>query len=439
MLNGFVARGGIENKEILFSTPTHVTYGLYIFNKENVIFVSNSLYLLMAFTGLKMDSEYAGYEIDLNSIRKGVDKYTKKIHVLKNGKVVYVKVIYYANLRVGIDGQYTVEKKEISTPFVNFKDYYQRLMQAMIMLKDNGADKNRNKQYGVVSTISRGYDAPCCAVIAKKMGATIACTFSPKGKHKEDCGAKIAKKLGYENIIIRDSDIYIKNENYLEAEVVCTGELGSEISMASFYDVFNGNIVLTGERGDSIWDRNEVNTNDRFIFDSRDASLGSSERRLWVDYISCPLPLFGATAWPSINEISNSEEMKKWSLLNNYDRPIPRRIVEESGVLREEFGVKKQGAGFSYSYDWKSRIIKRMSKKTGADFNNYLKRNKKIHLFSSLFFLFKVRDIYLSRIGLHKSSSKDCSEIENTTVVRYLVPWAGEHMINRYKKAIEEQ
>ena len=98
--------GGIENKEILFSTPTHVTYGLYIFKKENVIFVSNSLYLLMAFTGLKMDSEYAGYEIDLNSIRKGVDKYTKKIRVLENGKVVYVKVIYYANLRVGSDGRY---------------------------------------------------------------------------------------------------------------------------------------------------------------------------------------------------------------------------------------------------------------------------------------------------------------------------------------------
>lgn len=209
--------------------------------------------------------------------------------------------------------------------------------------------------------------------------------------------------------------------------------------MASFYDVFNGNIVLTGERGDSIWDRNEVNTNDRFIFDSRDASLGSSERRLWVDYISCPLPLFGATAWPSINKISNSEEMKKWSLFNSYDRPIPRRIVEESGVLRKEFGIKKQGAGFSYSYDWKSRIVKRMSKKTGEEFNNYLKNNGKFHLFSSLFFLFKVRDIYLSRIGLCKRSSKDLSEIENTTVVRYLVPWAGEHMINRYKQAIEEQ
>ena len=61
--------------------------------------------------------------------------------------------------------------------------------------------------------------------------------------------------------------MHIKNnENYLEAEVVCTGELGSEISMASFYDVFKGNIVLTGERGDSIWDRNAVNVNNTFCF-----------------------------------------------------------------------------------------------------------------------------------------------------------------------------
>ena len=96
---------------------------------------------------------------------------------------------------------------------------------------------------GVVSTISRGYDASCCAVVGRKMGATTACTFAPCGKHKDDCGDDIARKLGYTNIVIRGHDAYKNNENYLEAEVVCTGELGSEISMASFYDVFKGNIV----------------------------------------------------------------------------------------------------------------------------------------------------------------------------------------------------
>lgn len=128
--------------------------------------------------------------------------------------------------------------------------------------------------------------------------------------------------------------------------------------------------------------------------------------------------------------------MKKWSLLNDYDRPIPRRVVEECGIPREAFGMKKQGAGFSYSYDWKSRIIKRMSPKTGEDFTNYLKENKKLHLLSSLGFLFKVRRIYLARLGLSKQTLKDYSEIENPTVVRYLVPWAGKHMLKRYRNAL---
>ena len=348
----FCGTGGvIKSKEVIYSTPSHVTYGIYIFRKDQAICVSNSLYLLMAYNELEMDTEYAGYEIDFNSIRKGLDEYTQKIRVLNKGNTAYVEVFYYANIVVDEKGNCSITRKQLCESFKNYDDYYNRLMHSMLMLKENACDKNRNKQYGVVSTISRGYDASCCAVVGRKMGATTACTFAPCGKHKDDCGDDVARKLGYANIVIRGHDAYKNNENYLETEVVCTGELGSEISMASFYDVFKGNIVLTGERGDSIWDRNAVNVNNTFCFDSRDASLGSSERRLWVDYISCPLPLFGATAWPSIKKVSNSDEMKKWSLLNDYDRPIPRRVVEECGIPREAFGMKKQGAGFSYSYD----------------------------------------------------------------------------------------
>lgn len=435
--NWFCGTGAeIKKNEIIFSTPSHVTYGLYMYKNNQTICISNSLYLLMALNGLEMDSEYAKYEIDFNSIRKGVDNYKRTIRTIKEGRVVEVNVIYYSNLVIDVEGNLNIERKQTSSTFVNYEDYYKRLVKSMVLLKNNACNESRKKRYGVVTTISKGYDAPCCAVIGKKMGAITACTFEAKGKHENDCGFDIARKLGYTNIIVRNHNEYKNNKKMVEAEVVCTGELGSEISMASFYDVFKGNIVLTGERGDFIWDRNADNVNSDFRFDSRDASLGSSERRLWVDYISCPMPLFGATAWESIRDISNSQEMEKWSLHNDYDRPIPRRIVEEAGISREEFGMKKQGAGFSYSYDWKSRIIKRMSEKTGKNFNDYLKKNKKNHLFSSLVFYFKVRKIYLSRIGLCKRPTKDFSEIENTTIVRYLVPWAGEHIIKRYKNAL---
>lgn len=437
--NWFCGTGGILNdRGICFSTPSHITYGLYYYIDQK-IYVSNSLYCLLSYIDATLDSEYEGYEVDFNSIRKGINNYKNKIRIKKDNKLLNVNVLFYSYLFVYDNGEYEVKKKEKEIDFVDFSDYYNRLFDAMRGMVRNAKDVQRKKQYGLVTTISRGYDAPCCAVIARKLGATKACTFSPVGKHSNDCGEAIAKKLGYENIFLRDPDDYKNNDNMLEAEVVCSGELGSEISMASFYDVFAENIVFTGERGDSVWDKNQLSyANNEYMFQSRDASLGSSERRLWVNYISCPLPLFGATAWPSICKISNGEEMKRWTLNNEYDRPIPRRIIEEAGIGRWDFGIKKYGAGFSYSYDWKNRIMNRMSLKSARDFEEYLKGNKKQHLFSCIKFYIKVKNVYLNRMGLKMFKIGDYSEINNPTVVRYLIPWAGEQMIKRYNCAFEK-
>ena len=120
--------GVIKQEKVVFSTPSHVTYGLYFFEKDQTICVSNSLYLLMAYNGLEMDSEYAGYEVDFNSIRKGVDKYTRQIRALLNGKVVSVKMIYYANLEINNHGSYIIKDKETIPPFkitkTIIKNYY---------------------------------------------------------------------------------------------------------------------------------------------------------------------------------------------------------------------------------------------------------------------------------------------------------------------------
>ena len=58
--------------------------------------------------------------------------------------------------------------------------------------------------------------------------------------------------------------------------------------------------------------------------------------------ISCFLPLFGAIEWPSIHEITKSDDMKQYSIGGNYDRPIPRRIFENKGVDRKMFGQSKR-------------------------------------------------------------------------------------------------
>lgn len=44
----------------------------------------------------------------------------------------------------------------------------------------------------------------------------------------------------------------------------------------------------------------------------------------------------------SVFKVTNSPEMKPWTLGNNYDRPICRRVLEERGVPREAFGFGKK-------------------------------------------------------------------------------------------------
>lgn len=114
-----------------------------------------------------------------------------------------------------------------------------------------------------------------------------------------------------------------------------------------------------GERGDKIWDKNRTDANKEMRFENElYPGTSMTENRLKVGYILLPMPLFGATQWPSIHEISNSKEMEDFSIGGEYDRPIPRRIVETKGVERTMFGMKKIGAGLNYRFDNLNRIKK---------------------------------------------------------------------------------
>ena len=48
-------------------------------------------------------------------------------------------------------------------------------------------------------------------------------------------------------------------------------------------------------------------------------------------------------------EVSQSAEMAPYTLGNDYDRPIPRRILESSGVPRELFGMRKKAVASHYN------------------------------------------------------------------------------------------
>ena len=68
------------------------------------------------------------------------------------------------------------------------------------------------------------------------------------------------------------------------------------------------------------------------------------EHRLRVGFVHLPLPYIGAFHGPALYRITHSREMDPWRLgTGYYDWPIPRRMAEEAGVPRANFGHRKLG------------------------------------------------------------------------------------------------
>ena len=94
----------------------------------------------------------------------------------------------------------------------------------MAAMYHNVLDRNERPvhKYGIVTMISKWYDAPCCATIVKKTGGDTALTFTAEGKYAEDSGVEIAKQLGYSNIIERDALAYMMRTDYVETEYIAS-------------------------------------------------------------------------------------------------------------------------------------------------------------------------------------------------------------------------
>ena len=256
-------------------------------------------------------------------------------------------------------------------------------------IKENSVSKERKHKFGLVTTISKGYDSACCAAMAKKIGCNIALTFNHPAKYADDNGDIVARQLGYTDIRYADANHYRYNTDLVEAYHTATGELGSTICFEAFTDDFKNNIVFYGERGDQFWTKSPINPNSNFKFTNQLViGIGMAEWRLNVGFVLMPIAFYKGVHWEDICKISNSSEMASWSIGGDYDRPIPRRICEDMGVERKEFGQAKKGAGFNYNRDNLSRIKSRMSTCSFSRFYEFYKKNKRSSLLLYNAFIF---------------------------------------------------
>jgi hypothetical protein len=97
-----------------------------------------------------------------------------------------------------------------------------------------------------------------------------------------------------------------------------------------------------------MWDRAAKPTTNLSFGGNSGASM--AEFRLRVGFLHLPVPFIAGRRHPDLHRISQDPEMSDWVIGGDYDRPIARRIIEESGVPRGAFARDKRAMALIFSW-----------------------------------------------------------------------------------------
>jgi len=380
----FTGTGGVLTKEgVLFTAPTHTLEAIYSMRFSDRIICSNSLAFILAQANDDVDLSYKFYDSDLMSVMHGLDHYVRTIPTSARHRV---DIHYHCNIHIVQELNITKFDKPTPSPFRNYADYHSFLQHEVELVSRNAGSERRSISYKPLTTISTGYDSPTCAVLARAAGCREAVTFTrarSEFSDTADSGSGIAALLGL-SVEEYDPENYRLIKGSPEVEFIATGLGADDTIFAVLERKLPGRLLLTGYHGDKIWER--VNPKIGHTFVRGDPSGGSlNEFRLRVGFINLPIPFIGGTQHPSIHTISNSEEMLPWSLGNEYDRPIPRRIVECAGIPRSLFGQSKKAVARGYlssRHVTNPALNQWLSEESLASFESFLGN---VRLFSSRF------------------------------------------------------
>lgn len=304
---------------------------------------SNSLALLLGALGWRLTPE-ENYLRALYAITRGISTYDDRI--CTTGGTVHQ--LFYRNMEIGSDLEprlaYKAEPREIRS----FEDYASLLRTAVRSLGANMADARRRMRVEPIATISRGYDSPAVCALARDLGLRTCYTARRSNSMipavvsraaTDDDGTCVARALGLDARVLRRT---IENELHFlagsdEPELVFGG-LAAEIGRSGTVAA-----VFTGYHGDMVW-RADAFDDDRApeVIRHDISGLNLGEIRLEAGFFNVPLTFLHVRSLASIGRISRSPDMFPWRTWNEYDRPIPRRLLMEAGVDGRLFGQRKK-------------------------------------------------------------------------------------------------
>lgn len=344
--NVFGSGGKVSGDTVLFVTPSHTLEGLYVLDKGGRIIVSNSLPFL-----INVENVELGFDFDIGSrfasILKGTAEYER---VLFRGDDWILYRIFHEKIEVR-NGQLTLRRVEENLPFTTFEEYKRYLVTTIKKTFENGSSPLRTTRLSPIATCSNGYDSPACAALAASLGCNEALALTTARGGSADSGRAIAERLGMK-VQEFEREARSTDRAFGEAEFLATGMGGEDYVLGVLAPHWANKIVVSGFLGGTMWQTDYAPTS---TIARKDCSGSSwTENRLRHGFVLLPVPFIGCTHHDQILRISKSAEMKAYRVEGEYDRPIPRRILEELGIPRQAFGRVKKGYSicFNYSSMW---------------------------------------------------------------------------------------
>ena len=333
----------LDGEDVVFCSSVAVIDRLFHVTWRDRLLVSNSLVQLLAKSGARLDPSH-NYMQETFASRHGIHRYPSAVRVL-HADFRAIHQEFHCNL-VFRRGTLAREVRSKPRRFQSFEGYAEALKGALRRLSENYLSPTRRNPVRAFSTLSTGYDSTAVSALVKELGVTECFTTSSehaRDSRQRESGLALAQALGLKPQILRNSAGFTALERYFLAG--CTD--GSE---AFYHDLATHvtrhcevAVLFTGYYGDVVWNRGAATVPFDDDMRRKDVSgLNISEARLQIGFINMPIPQLYARNLKDIVAISRSEEMRPWSLDNDYDRPIPRRIAETAGAPRNLFGIEKR-------------------------------------------------------------------------------------------------
>ena len=109
-----------NSQGVLFVTPNHTLERLYSIEEANITYISNSLPFILYMADQNLDQKYLNYEMDFNSINKGIHRYTKTLPLDRKKKI---ELHYYCNILLNNKNELLELQKNKIEPFSDYEDY----------------------------------------------------------------------------------------------------------------------------------------------------------------------------------------------------------------------------------------------------------------------------------------------------------------------------